>query len=240
MSTGLTAVLLAGGRGTRLKPYTLVLPKPLMPIGELPVLEVMLQQLGRVGVTRVVLCVGYLREILFAYLEPRRASYPFTLEYVTEHEPMGTVGPVTQVEGLTDTFLLGNGDVLTTLDYADLVRFHKARGAAMTVATAPRDVKIDYGVLEVDANQRITGQIEKPTYHYDVSMGVYVVEPRALALVPRGMAYDVPELIRELIRRGEPVLSYKSDCYWLDIGRHDDYAVAVQDFERMHDQFLPR
>ncbi len=231
-------ILLAGGQGSRLRPYTTVLPKPLMPIGDTPVLEVLLQQVGRLGVRRVTLAVGYLREIIYAYLEPRRAKYPFQLQYVTEDKPLGTVGPARQVEGIDGTFLLMNGDILTTLSFADLVAFHKAQGAMMTVAASRRRVDIDYGVLRLEG-ARIVEQVEKPSYHYDVSMGIYVIEPEALAHVPPNTRMDVPDLIRLLIARNDKVCAYSSDCFWLDIGRAEDYAAAIEEFERRRHEFLP-
>ncbi len=230
-------IMLAGGKGTRLRPYTMVLPKPLMPIGEIPVMEVLLQQVGRLGASRVILAVGYLREIMFAYLEPRRSSYPFELEYVTEESPLGTVGPVRLVEGLEDTFLLMNGDILTTLPFDELVAFHKEQGAMMTVAASRREVNINYGVLQLDGVE-IVDQIEKPSYQYDVSMGIYVIEPAALDLIPKGEAMDVPDLIKALIARGDKVCAFQTDCYWLDIGRPEDYGVAIDDFEQRRAEFL--
>ncbi|MFT5430201.1 MAG: NDP-sugar pyrophosphorylase family protein [Myxococcota bacterium] len=230
-------IMLAGGKGTRLRPYTMVLPKPLMPIGDLPILEVLMQQVGRLGVDRVTLAVGYLSEIIFAYLEPRRASYPFELAYVREETPLGTFGPVQLVEGIDDTFLLMNGDILTTLKFDEMLAFHKEQGATMTVAASRRQVNIDYGVLELDGPV-IVGQREKPSFHYDVSMGIYAINPSALDLLEPGVRMDVPDLIAKLIARGDKVCAYQTDCFWLDIGRAEDYATAIDEFEKRSEEFL--
>ena len=183
------AVVLAGGKGARLAPYTKILPKPLMPIGDMPILQVLLRQMHYGGVTDVVLTVGHLSELLRAFFQDgSRDGLRITYSY--EDQPLGTAGPVAMVDGLTDTFLVTNGDVLTTLSFKDLVKFHHDQGAVATIAVHQRKVKIDLGVIQWDGSAQITGYIEKPTYDYCVSMGIYVFEPRVVQYIPRGEYLD--------------------------------------------------
>lgn len=235
------AVILAGGKGRRLRPYTTVLPKPLMPLGDMPIIEVVLRQLAASGFDQVTIAVGYLAELLMAYCGDG-SKFGLALRYSREEEPLGTAGPLALIEGLRhgDTFLVMNGDVLTSLDLRDLVQQHRASGAMATIATHQREHQINYGIIESDDERRVTAYIEKPTHHYRVSMGIYVLEPAVLDFIPRGQYLDLPDLVRQLMAAGQPVLAYPFDGYWLDIGRHDDYEQAVEEFEAMRDQLLQR
>ena len=222
------AVILAGGRGTRLAPYTSVLPKPLMPIGERSILEIVMHQLAEHGITHVTLCVGYLSHLIRAVLD--NVDLPLRVTYVHEQEALGTAGPLRLVDGLDEPFVAMNGDVLTTLDYQELARRHRDSGNLVTVAARCRTIKIDYGVLHLadsDPTHRVTGWSEKPEMASYVSMGIYVLEPAALEYVPAGSYYDFPTLIQALLNAGEPVGAYAYDGAWFDIGRHDDYQEAV-------------
>ncbi len=232
------AVVLAGGKGTRLAPYTTILPKPLMPIDDMPILEVLLRQMKRAGINHVVLTVGHLASLLRAYFGDG-AQWGLDITYSYEQVPLGTAGPIALVEGLDKTFLVTNGDVLTTLDIKKLVAFHKHKGGIATIAAHPRQVKIDLGVIQCDGDERVSGYIEKPTTDYTVSMGIYVFEPCVLEYIPAGQYLDFPDLILKLIDRGETVNGYTFDGYWMDLGRPDDYAQANQDFCNMKKQFLP-
>ncbi len=234
------AVILAGGKGQRLRPYTTVLPKPLMPIGDMPILEVVLRQLKRAGVTRVTMAVGHLAELLQAFFADGR-RLGMEIDYSIEDRPLGTVGPLTLIPDLKDagTFLMMNGDVLTTLDYQALIRRHIDSGAAATIATYRREVKIDFGVIETDSEDRLTGYVEKPSFDYRVSMGVYCFDARVLRLLSPGTYRDFPDLVKSLIAAGEPVRSFAFDGYWLDIGRPDDYTTAIDEFETHRHLFLP-
>jgi NDP-mannose synthase len=232
------AVVLAGGKGTRLAPYTTILPKPLMPIDDMPILEVLLRQMKRAGITHVVLTVGHLASLLRAYFGDG-AQWGLDITYSYEQVPLGTAGPIALVQGLDKTFLVTNGDVLTTLSMKKLVAFHKQKGGIATIAAHPRQVKIDLGVIQWDGEDRISGYIEKPTTDYTVSMGLYVFEPRVLEYIPAGQYLDFPELILKLIASGETVSGYVFDGYWMDLGRPDDYVQAIQDFCNMKKQFLP-
>lgn len=220
------AVILAGGRGTRLAPYTSVLPKPLMPVGERSILEIVLEQLSAAGVTSITLCVGYLSHLIRAVID-EHVDDSLQIEYVHEDQPLGTAAPLKLVGGLDDTFLVMNGDVLTTLSYRDLVLHHLERGSAMTIATHERRVKIDYGIVHVDADQRIVGFQEKPEIPAAVSMGVYVMEPEVLEYIPDEGHLDFPDLVEALLQADRDVSSYSYDGLWFDIGRHDDYQQAV-------------
>jgi NDP-sugar pyrophosphorylase family protein len=230
-------VILAGGKGTRLAPYTNVFPKPLVPVGDMPILEVVLHQLNRCGFSHVTLAVGHLAALLQTYFGDG-ARFGLQIDYVFEEEPLGTAGPLAFVTGLDETFLVMNGDLLTTLDFAELVRYHKESGAVATVAMHRKEVTVDLGVIQLNGGQKIEGYIEKPTYHFDVSMGVYVFEPRTLEYIPRGEYFDFPSLVHRLLAHDELVVGYPYEGYWLDIGRKDDYEQAVQDFESMRPTFL--
>lgn len=232
------AVVLAGGKGTRLWPYTRVIPKPLMPIGDMPILEVLLHQIKRAGVDEVILTVGHMAELMRAFFQDGE-RLGTAIRYSYEDVPLGTAGPLKQVAGLDSTFLVMNGDVLTTLDFAELLRFHHESRAVVTIAMHHRSVRIDLGVLQLDGDHRLTGYIEKPTYDIDVSMGVYVFEPAALDYIPAGQYFDFPSLILSLIEHDQKVVGYAFDGYWQDLGRADDYEQAVQDFEQMRSQFMP-
>jgi NDP-sugar pyrophosphorylase family protein len=231
------AVVLAGGKGTRLRPYTTVLPKPLMPIGDMPILEIMLRQMKQAGISKVFLTVGHLAELLRAFFQDGQ-QFELNIVYSYEDKPLGTAGPLSLLEGLDDTFLVTNGDVLTTLNLADLVAYHRTAGAAATIAMQARQVKVDLGVLEFDHTYQLTGYIEKPTYDFHVSMGIYVFEPRVLAQIPYNEYLDFPDLVLKLIACGEKVIGYPFEGYWQDLGRPDDYEQALADFDQMRPLIL--
>ncbi len=232
------AVVLAGGKGARLAPYTKILPKPLMPIGDMPILEVILRQMKAAGVDHVVLTVGHLSELLRAFFQDGH-QWGLQIDYSYENCPLGTAGPLALVDGLDEPFLVTNGDVLTTLHFQDLLAFHRLHRAAASIAVHHRKVKIDLGVIQWDGMPAINGYIEKPTYDYCVSMGIYVFEPRVLSYIPRNEYLDFPDLIKKLIAAGEKVVGYQYEGYWQDLGRPDDYDAAAQDFEKMRAEFLP-
>lgn len=232
------AVILAGGKGTRLSPYTKVLPKPLMPIGDMPILEVILRQIKLAGINDVVLTVGHLSELLRTFFQDG-SRLGLSISYNYEDSPLGTAGPIAFVPDLEETFLVMNGDVLSTLPLGELIEFHKTQKAIATIATHHRRVKVDLGVIQWNGNAHVTGYIEKPTYDYSVSMGIYVFEPKVLNYIPRGEYYDFPDLVKKLIEVGETVAGYRFDGYWQDLGRPDDYESAAQDFDQMRSQFLP-
>jgi NDP-mannose synthase len=231
------AVILAGGRGTRLKPYTVVLPKPLMPIGEFPILEVIVRQLARAGFDHVTMAVNHHAELIKAFFQDG-AKWGMRIDYSLEDKPLGTMGPLRLIGGLPAQFLVMNGDVLTDLDFARLFDDHVASGTIFTISSNAREEIIDYGVLETDANARLTGFREKPRSHYEVSMGVYMLSARVLDYIPPDRLYGFDHLMLDLIAAKEPVMVRRFDGYWLDIGRPDDYARAIDEFDTMRDRFL--
>jgi NDP-sugar pyrophosphorylase family protein len=226
------AVILAGGKGTRLAPYSTILPKPLMPIGDMPILEVLLRQMKRAGISEVILTVGHLASLLKAFFQ-NGDHLGLKIRYSNEDHPLGTAGPLSLIEGLDSTFLVTNGDVLTTLDFQDLVATHCRSGAAATIAMHQRRVNIDLGVIQLDDGNRIIDYLEKPHYDYNVSMGIYVFDPLILSYIPYNQYFDFPDLVLRLIAAGENVLGYPYDGYWQDLGRPDDYQQATADFESL-------
>ena len=232
------AIILAGGKGSRLAPYTKILPKPLMPIGDMPILEVILRQMKAAGIYEVVLAVGHLSELLRTFFQNgERLGINITYSY--EHEPLGTAGPLALIEELDDTFMVANGDVLTTMDLKALIDFHKVQKATATIAVHQRQVKIDLGVIQWDGGPNINGYIEKPTYDYQVSMGIYVFEPYVLSYIPRGQYLDFPDLVKTLIKADEKVVGFCCNDYWQDLGNPTDYENAARDFAEMPSRFIP-
>jgi len=233
------AVILAGGKGTRLAPYSRVFPKPMMPIGDKTILEILLGQMKRAGINHVALTVGHLAGLMRAFFQDG-SQYDLDITYILEEKPLGTAGPLAQVPKLTKTFIVANGDVLTLLEIDDLIRFHKKNKAICTIAMHERQVKIDLGVIELaNGDHTVSGYVEKPTIDYKVSMGLYVFEPRVLDYIPKGEYLDFPDLVKKLLAAGERVVGYPFSGYWQDLGRPDDYEQAVADFETMRDLFIP-
>ena len=234
------AVVLAGGKGARLAPYTMVFPKPLVPLGYRPILDIIIRQLAHYGFRDIVLTVGYLAELIQAYFQNSSNRLPdISLSYVREGEPTGTAGSLGLIPGLDETFLVMNGDILTSLDYSKLVAYHREKGGILTIGMHRTRVKIDLGVIETDQEGILTGYIEKPEKAYLVSMGIYVYEPTVLRYIEPNTYLDFPDLVVRLLENGEKVVGYPCDEYWLDIGRQEDYVRAQEEFERMKDRFLP-
>ncbi len=237
-AAGLRTVILAGGKGVRLKPFTVNFPKPLVPLGDRPVLELLIERLIQFGIIDITLTLGHLAALVRSYFHHRpQLIEKIKMNYVEEEQPTGTAGSLSLVNGLNDTFLVMNGDLLTDLDLNALVSFHRERRAALTIATHRRQVKIDLGVLEFDRDHRITAYLEKPEQNYHVSMGIYVYEPRVLKHIERGKYLDFPDLALRLLSRGEEVCAFPADCLWLDIGRPDDYARAQKLFDERREEF---
>jgi NDP-mannose synthase len=227
------AVILAGGKGRRLRPYTTTFPKPLMPIGDKPILEIILRQLKANGVDQAIMAVGHLAELIMAFFGDGSA-FGLSIHYSREDTPLGTAGCLGLIKDQLDApFLMMNGDIVTTLDYSALVEYHKQSGAAATIALNKRCINIDFGVVETDAEQNIIGYHEKPTIEQYVSMGIYVFDPRVLTYIQPNEYLDFPDLIKLLISRGEAVKAYPYEGYWLDIGRPDDYEKANEEIDRI-------
>lgn len=235
----MNAIVLAGGKGTRLAPYTTVFPKPLVPVGDMPILEIVVRQLASAGISRVTLTLGYLGELIRAYFATReKLSSLVDVRFVQEEDPTGTAGSLTLVPDLNETFLVMNGDVLSTIDYHALFEHHRRSGAILTIAGHRKRVRIDLGVLQLDVTgNSVIGYLEKPEYTYPVSMGIYVYEPQALQYIPAGKYFDFPSLVLKLIEAGEKVGCYETDGIWLDIGRPEDYAEAQKIFTEHRNEF---
>ena len=223
------AVILAGGKGTRLKPFTMTIPKPLLPVGDVPILEVVLAQLAASGYKRVVMTLGHMAPIFRAFLGDG-AKFGIEISYVVEEEPLGTAGSLRLIDGLEEDFLVMNGDLLTTLDYRALFRFHRDNNAWGTISLQKREVRIDYGVVRSSNEGRLVGYDEKPTIPYEVSMGVNILSRRCLQFIPTAGKYDMPQLMLDMHQAGHAVMCHRTDCYWKDIGRFDDYQQASADF----------
>jgi len=232
------AVILAGGKGRRLEPYTISFPKPLVPVGDMPILEIVILQLKASGFTHVTLAVGHLAELLMAYFGDG-SKWGITIDYSREEKPLGTVGPLKLIDGLPETFLVMNGDVLTTLKYDALYKQHINSNADLTIACYRANTKIDLGVIEFDGRMEVTGYREKPVLPYDVSMGVYIFNRSVLETFGLDQYMDLPTIVNNLINGNGTVKVYLSDHEWLDIGRPEDYARATQRFEELRHEFLP-
>ena len=230
------AVILAGGKGTRLAPYTLVFPKPLMPLGEQPILEIVVRQLALKGFGELILATGHLGQLIESFFGDG-TRFGVRIDYAREAAPLGTAGPLAAIGGLDEPFLVMNGDILTTLDYGAFLDGHAASGAAASVATVARTYTVDFGVVETDG-ERIVGYLEKPSSTRLVSMGVNAFSPAALRHLRAGERLDMPDLLLRLIAAGEQVRAVPFDGRWLDIGRHDDFAAAQQEFVEHRGEFL--
>ncbi len=233
------AVILAGGKGTRLRPFTITLPKPLVPIGdESSVLEIVIRQLAHQGFGSATLAIGHFGELIEAYVGDG-TQWGMAIDYAREQEPLGTMGPVVQVaDRLPEHFLVLNGDTLTEMNYARLLEAHAASDAPITVATARRETRVEFGVLEI-ADGRVTGFREKPVIGYTVAIGAYAVSRAALQRYPVGEALGFDELMRDLIARGEHPASFDFTGFWLDIGRPEDYDRANVEFDAIKARLLP-
>lgn len=231
------AIILAGGMGTRLRPYTTVLPKPLMPIGDYPILEVVIRQLVRNGFTRITLAVNHQADLIKAFFG-RGEKFNIAIDYSLERQPLGTIGPLKLIEDLPEHFLLMNGDILTDLNYGEFFKQHVESDNLFTISSAVREQHIDYGVLETSESGHLKGFIEKPSKRFEVSMGVYMLSKEILDQVPDARPYGFDKLMLDLLEAKQKVKVVPFDGYWLDIGRPDDYIQAIDQFAEMKGQFL--
>jgi NDP-sugar pyrophosphorylase family protein len=232
------AVILAGGKGSRLKPYTTVFPKPLMPVGNMPILEIIIRQLKSQGITDIIIAVGHLGELIMNFFGDG-SKLGVNIRYSREEQPLGTAGGLGLIrEELKDTFLMINGDILTTLNFSDLIDYHRKNEAIITIALKQRETYINFGIAELDNTGRLTGYTEKPTLHHLVSMGAYVCEPGVLEYVRTGQKLDFPDLVKTLLAEGKIVKGFVFEGYWLDIGRPDDYEKANEEIEEIYPKLL--
>jgi NDP-sugar pyrophosphorylase family protein len=223
------AVILAGGRGTRLRPYSVALPKPLMPVGDQSILEIIIRQLAAAGFDHLTLAVNHQADILMAVFKDG-AKWSVKIDYSLETEPLGTMGPLRLAKDLPENFLVLNGDILTDLDFAAFYDAHVAENALMTISASKRVQSIDYGVLKLNDGGELAAFEEKPQIPYLVSMGVYCLNRRILSHIPEGRPYGFDNLVLKLIEMNEPARVAEHSGYWLDIGRPDDYQRATDDW----------
>lgn len=223
------AVILAGGEGRRLRPYTTVLPKPLMPVGDRPILEIVVEQVRDAGFDRITIAVGYLASLIQSYFGDGE-RFGVAIDYSLEPEPLGTAGPLGLIDGPTESFLVMNGDLLTDLDLKEFAKDHAGSGAEATLAVYEKQVAISLGVLDVDDHDAVTAYTEKPTLSYPVSSGMYMFEPTVVDRIALGQPMDLPDLIRAMIADGASVRAYRFGGTWLDIGRPEDYEEALSRF----------
>ncbi len=239
-SLPLTAVLLAGGLGSRLAPLTAVIPKPLVPIDKESIAEILLRQLAHRGVGRVIVSIGYLGHLIQAVLGDG-SRYGVEIRYQREETPLGTVGPLWLVESeLPDNFLVLNGDVLSDIDFGALFAAHTAGGRTLTVATYAKQVRVDLGVLQTDPDGNVKRFVEKPSYDFEVSMGVYAMNRKVLQYFAPGTAFGFDQLVLAMLAAGDPVGTFSwAHGRWLDIGRPSDYAIAQERFAAERTLYLP-
>jgi NDP-sugar pyrophosphorylase family protein len=234
------AIILAGGKGSRLRPFTLTIPKPLVPIGDLPILEILIRQLHHQGFDQITISVGHLASLIQAYCgHGERWGIP--IDYVFEDRPLGTIGCLSLVPdlGREERVLVVNGDTLTDLDMGAVYRAHDVADA-ITLCASRRVVNIDFGVLEVDGGGRLTTYAEKPVLSYRVSMGVNILSGWTIEeCIPKGERLDLPELVQQLLAAGRPVRVVEPEAYWQDLGRVEDLETGGADFEADPKRFLP-
>jgi len=231
------AIILAGGKGTRLKPFTVTIPKPLVPIGDTPILEIVLKQLKKAGFQDIVLSVNHLAEYIRAFFGDGKKN-DIRITYYFEEKPLGTAGSLSMIDYLEDNFLVMNGDLLTTINYKDLFNFHINNKNDITISTYKKEVRIDLGVLKIE-NNCFVDYIEKPTFSYDVSMGIYVLNKKVVNFIPYKEKFDMPDLMLALKRNNMKIGCYSGNYYWLDIGRMEDYEAAIEIFSNKREEFLP-
>jgi NDP-mannose synthase len=224
------AVIQAGGKGTRLRPYTLLLPKPIMPLGDQPVIIVLLKWLRRWGIKRVFITIGYLGQLIRA-LCGDGSQWGMEITYSEEPEPLGTIGPLQLIQGeLTETFLVLNGDLITDMNLGAFKELHEDNRGLVTIAVTPKPIAIDLGVLESNENNRLTKFREKPTLNFLCSMGIYCMEPSVLGLIPNGVPFGFDDLMHTMLGHDLPVYLYRHDGLWMDLGRKEDFGHAQEAF----------
>lgn len=231
------AIILAGGKGTRLRPYTVVLPKPLMPIGDYPILEVIIRQLVYYGFNHITMAVNHQAELIQAFFG-NGSKWGIKIDYSLEDKPLSTMAPLKLIKDLPENFLVMNGDILTDLDFGNFYKNHTSNKNIFTVCSYQREIKSEFGVLEVNDQHVLTGFKEKPITYYDVSMGIYMVSKNAVDYIPENTFYGFDHLMLDLINDNNNAKIEKFSGYWLDIGRPDDYMQAIEEFDKLKDEFL--
>lgn len=223
------AVILAGGKGTRLKPYTISLPKPLVPIGDMPILEIIIRKLAKADFRHITITVNHMADIIRAFCGDG-SKWDVKIDYSLEDRPLSTMGPLKLINDLPEDFLVMNGDVSTDLDLREFYDEHVSKSSLFTISAYSREQKVDYGVLEIGQDNKLVNFIEKPTSLYNVSMGVYMVNREVLNYIPENRFYGFDHLMLDLIANKQPATVRIHSGYWLDIGRPDDYEKACNDY----------
>jgi len=231
------AVILAGGKGTRLRPYTVVLPKPLMPIGEYPILEVIVRQLAHHGFTHITMAVNHQAKIIQAFFGDGE-QWGIKVDYSIETKPLSTMGPLQLLKDLPENFLVMNGDILTDLNYRDFLTHHVDCSNNFTIASFQRVLKSEYGVLKINEDNKLSGFEEKPEFRFDVSMGIYALNRAVLLYIPEDQPYGFDHLMLDLLADATPASVMRYGGYWLDIGRQEDYLQAIEEFDALKGRFL--
>ena len=217
------AILLAGGKGTRLRPYTTFIPKPLMPIGnEYSILEIIIRQLASKGFDHVTICLNHLAQLIIAFIGDG-SQYGITIDYSMENKSLSTIGPLTLIDDLPEDFLVMNGDILCDLDYREFFNFHMSSKNDVTVSTHQRDTKIDFGVIESSSDGVITAFKEKPVYSFEISMGIYCINNRVVNRLERDVPYGFDNLMLDGVKNHAGYKTFPFSGFWLDIGRPEDY-----------------
>ena len=230
-------VILAGGKGSRLLPYTTSLPKPLMPVGNYPILEILLKQLATQGFRDVTLAVGHLAGLIQAYFKDGQ-DLGLDISYAYESTPLGTAGPLSRLPRFDRSILVLNGDVLTDVNFGQIVRHHHKKEATATIGMTLRTECVDFGVIEAGSDGCIVSFQEKPKMEYLVSMGIYAFTPQVIEFIPKSTRFDFPDLLDRLLDHDAKVIGYHSEAYWMDVGRPADYEKANEDFPLKEHQFL--
>lgn len=232
-----SAIILSGGKGTRLKPYTLILPKSLMPIGDYPILEVIVRQLAMCGFKQITMAVNHQADLVMTFFG-NGSKWKIKIDYSVEDQPLNTMGPLRLIKNLPENFLVMNGDVLTDLNYAQFFDNHVKNNNLFTISSFVRKQVSEYGILEVNKNSNLIGFKEKPVNTYEVSMGIYMVNKKILNFIPKGKPYGFDNLMLNLINLKKEVSVSRHKGHWLDIGKPDDYAQAINEFELHKEMFL--
>ena len=231
------AIILAGGAGSRLRPYTVTLPKPLMPVGDLPILEIVIRQLSFFGFERITMAVGHQAGIIRAFCNDGQ-KWNVRIDYSEEKSPLGTMGPLKLISDLPDNFLIMNGDVLTDLDFEKFFKFHVDSKNLFTIASYKRRQITDFGVLQVSGDGLLTGFAEKPAVEHNVSMGIYMASKEILNYIPENQPFGFDQLVLKLIEERRPPGIMAHHGHWLDIGRFEDYQAAIEEFDRNRHRYL--
>lgn len=227
------AIILAGGKGTRLRPYTTLIPKPLVPLGgQYSILEIIILQLKKAGFSHVTLAINHLAQLIKAYFG-NGEQFAIKIDYSLEEQELSTIGPLSLIDDLPDNFLVMNGDILCDLDYGQFLRSHIDGRHEISVSTFKREVNVDFGVLTYDHNHILTGFFEKPMYQFDVSMGIYALNRKIISALEKGQKYGFDNLMLDSLAFNRSVNIIPFDGYWLDIGRPDDYDNANENFNHL-------